>query len=178
MEEHIPCTDNSFWDNPLFRSHVKVKSHMKVKLHICYLYVWKPRPNLYMLFGWWFRLWESQGSRLVDTFGFPVEFLSPSGTQSFSYSFIRVPKLHPLFGCGCLYLSQLMGGASQRTTCSCLQAHQRIMNSVRNWFLPKGWDSSWAGYWLAIPSVSAPSPVSALFCDLEHCMEMLRILVK
>jgi hypothetical protein len=28
-----------------------------------------------------------------------------------------------------------------------------IISNVRDWRLPMGWDSSWAGYWLAIPTV-------------------------
>jgi hypothetical protein len=34
-----------------------------------------------------------------------------------------------------------------------------IMNRVRDWWLPMGWVSSWAGYWLVIPLVSSPFPV-------------------
>ena len=47
-------------------------------------------------------------SKLVDSVGFPVEFLSPQRPcNPSSYSSIRVFSLHPLFGCGCLYLSEL-----------------------------------------------------------------------
>jgi hypothetical protein len=36
-----------------------------------------------------------------------VEFLFPSGSWNpSSYSSIRVPRLSPLFGCGCVYLSE------------------------------------------------------------------------
>jgi hypothetical protein len=31
-------------------------------------------------------------------------------------------------------------------------------NSARGWCLPMGWVYCWVHYWLAIPSVSAPSP--------------------
>ena len=31
-----------------------------------------------------------------------------------------------------------------------------FINSVRDWFLPMGWVSSWASHLLAIPSVSEP----------------------
>jgi hypothetical protein len=42
-----------------------------------------------------------------------VEFLSPSGDcDPSSYSFIRVPKLHPLFGCGGQHLSESAAGCS------------------------------------------------------------------
>jgi hypothetical protein len=34
-----------------------------------------------MFFSWWFRLWEAQGSSLVNSVGLPVEFLSPSGPE-------------------------------------------------------------------------------------------------
>jgi hypothetical protein len=57
----------------------------------------------------------------------------------------------------CICLSWLLGGASQRTLSSCLYSYQCIINSVRDWCLPTGWVSSWASYWLAIPSVSIPS---------------------
>ena len=40
-----------------------------------------------------------------------------------------------------------------------------IISNVRDWRLPMGWDSSWAGYWLAILSVSALSPVLPLLVD-------------
>jgi hypothetical protein len=40
-------------------------------------------------------------SRLVDSVGLPVEFLSPLGPALLPPIFHRVPKLHPLFGCGC-----------------------------------------------------------------------------
>jgi len=52
---------------------------MKVKLHICYIWVRRPKSSPCMFFVWWFRLWEPQGSRLVDSVGLPEEFLSPSG---------------------------------------------------------------------------------------------------
>lgn len=37
-----------------------------------------------------------QGSRLVDSVGLPVEFLSPLGPAILPQLFHRVPKLHPL----------------------------------------------------------------------------------
>ena len=37
-----------------------------------------------MFFGWWLSLWEPQGSRLVDSVGLPVEFLSPPGSSNLS----------------------------------------------------------------------------------------------
>ena len=32
------------------------ETHMKTKLHICYIYVSRPRSSLCMFFGWWFTL--------------------------------------------------------------------------------------------------------------------------
>jgi hypothetical protein len=54
-------------------------THMKTKLNICYICEGRPRSSLCLIFGWWFSLWEPQGSRLVDSVGLPVEFLSPLG---------------------------------------------------------------------------------------------------
>lgn len=89
---------------------------MKTKLHICYTVGRGLGPAFvcplidYSVSG------QGQGSRLVDSIGLPVEFLSPTGSEILlSIFFIRVPNFHPLFYCGCLYLSQLLGGASQRT---------------------------------------------------------------
>jgi hypothetical protein len=46
-----------------------------------------------------------QGSRLVDSVGLPEEFLSTFGAPSLSpNSSMRVPKLHPMFGCESLHL--------------------------------------------------------------------------
>jgi hypothetical protein len=42
---------------------------------------------------------SSQGSRLVDTVGFPVGFPSPLGLHSSQFS-LRVHGLHPVFDCG------------------------------------------------------------------------------
>jgi hypothetical protein len=42
---------------------------------------------------------------------------------------------------------------------------KRIINSVKDQCLPMGWISSWASYWLAIPSDSSPSPVPSLLVD-------------
>jgi hypothetical protein len=53
-----------------------------------------------------------QGSRLADSVGLPVGFLSPSAHNPSFHHSIRVLKLHPLFGCGCLYLSESAAGWS------------------------------------------------------------------
>jgi hypothetical protein len=88
---------------------------------------------------------------------FSCGVLIPLGLTS-SYSSLRVPKLNPLGAC--IFLSQLLGGTSQRTTCSCLQAQQNIINSVRDWCLPMEWVSSWAGllvnHSLSLCSISHP----------------------
>jgi hypothetical protein len=66
-----------------------------------------------------------QGSRLVDSVGLSVEFYPLLGHNPSSYSSIRVPKLHLLFGCGSLHLFPMAAGrVFQRTVmpCSCLQA--------------------------------------------------------
>jgi hypothetical protein len=39
-----------------------------------------------MYFGWWFSLWDHQGSRLVDPVGLLVEFLNPSGLHPYLWS--------------------------------------------------------------------------------------------
>lgn len=54
------------------------------------------------------------------SYGVPTTFEAQNLS---SYSSVRFTKLHPLFGCGCLHLSELLGGASQKTTKldSCLQ---------------------------------------------------------
>ena len=49
---------------------------------------------------------DPQGSRLVDVVGFPVEFLSLKDHNPSSYCSVRVSKVHLLFGCGCLHLSE------------------------------------------------------------------------
>jgi hypothetical protein len=69
---------------------------MKTKLHICYICVGRPKTNpVCSLVGG--SVSESpQWSRLVDSVGLPVEFLSPSGSPVFP---VRVPKPHSMFGC-------------------------------------------------------------------------------
>ena len=80
---------------------------METKLHICYICVQKPRSCLCMFCGCGFNFAKPQGSRLVDSVSLPVEFLSLSGAHNPSFcSSIKVPKLHPLFGCECLNLSE------------------------------------------------------------------------
>ena len=56
-----------------------------------------------MLFSWWFRL--------VDSVGLPVEFLSPLRPTVLPPILPLVPDC-PLFGCGCLHLSESAAGWS------------------------------------------------------------------
>ena len=55
---------------------------------------------------------SSQGSRLVDSVGFPVESLSSQVPQSSPNSSTRLPKLHLMFGFGSQHLSQSAVGWS------------------------------------------------------------------
>ena len=43
--------------------------------------------------------------------------------------------------------------------------HISVINSLRDWYLTIEWVSSWAGYWLVIPSVSDPAPEPTLLVD-------------
>jgi hypothetical protein len=45
-----------------------------------------------MLFGWSCGLWEPQGSRLSDSVGLPVEFLSPLGSSILHRLFHKSPQ--------------------------------------------------------------------------------------
>jgi hypothetical protein len=85
--EHNPHTGNSFWDNPWS---TYLGPTWKSSLHIWYIWAGRPRPSLCVLFGWWFWLWERQRSRLVNSFGFPVEFFSCFG--SFLLFFHKSPQ--------------------------------------------------------------------------------------
>jgi hypothetical protein len=83
-----------------------------------------------------------------------------------SYSSLRLPKLHPMFGCRCLYLSESAEVWSLSEDNMLLFASiKEFINSVRNWCLPMEWFSSWAGYWLVISSVSALSSVPAFLVN-------------
>jgi len=64
--------------------------------------------------------------------GVPIPFgtCNPSSCNPW-----RVPKFHPLSVDICICLSQLLGGASQSSTCSCLQAVSLIVSRIgaRSW---------------------------------------------
>ena len=79
-----------------------------------------------MLFGWWFSLLDPQGSRLVDSVGFSVEILSPLDHVILppTLTYEAPSSIHCLAVGLCILLSQMLGGASQKTAMldSCLLA--------------------------------------------------------
>jgi hypothetical protein len=95
------------------------------------------------------------------------ETCNPSPNSS-----IRAPKLHPLFGCWCLFLSKPFRGQHAPV---CKHNRVSLIMSTTWPCLPMGWVSSWAGYWLAIPSVSPPSPMPALLVDRINFKDALHI---
>jgi hypothetical protein len=93
---------------------------MKVKLHIWYIWVGRPTSSLCMFLCWWFRPWEPQKSRIVDTVGLPVEFLSATdgdkevrGISSTRHGLGkgRQPRIN---GCDLSYDSLYRGYGTQR----------------------------------------------------------------
>ena len=94
---------------------------------------------------------SSQRSRLVDSVVLPMEFLSHSGRKIFPPTLPLEPL--PIFGCGFLCFSQLLGRASQRTVM--LSSKYNRVSLIM--CLLMGFLSVWAGYWLVISSYSAPS---------------------
>jgi hypothetical protein len=69
---------NRFWDSP--GSSCSGPTWRPICIFATYFYVTgKPRSSPCMLFGWWFSLWEPQGSRLVESVSLSVEFLSSPG---------------------------------------------------------------------------------------------------
>jgi hypothetical protein len=134
------------------------RTHIKTKLHICYLCAGGLGPaNFY----WWcFHFWDPQESRIDNSIGLPVEFLSPLGYNPSSYSSIRVPKLHPLFGCGCLHpvesvlwVERLRGQPCYTSVCK----HNRV-SLIVSWIGVCPWDGSQDG-----PFFSLPFPQSMLY---------------
>ena len=130
----------------------------------------------WMLFGWWIS-GRSQDSRLVDSVGLLMESLSPHPAPRSPSPFPKCStSLSELcLTCGCGSLHQLLGEASQRTVMlgSCLQAKQRIINSVRDWFLPMGLKLG-SLVWPAIGwpfSVSAPSLSLFHVCPCTSCRQ-------
>ena len=119
------------------------------------LMCWEPWTNLCMLFGWWLSLWELPGVQVSWHFwssggvAIPFSSVSPSPNSS-----TGVPDLS-LNGCTSQSAARR---ASQRIAMrgSCLQVQYTVSHSVRVWCLPVAWIPSWASYWSATPSVSAP----------------------
>jgi hypothetical protein len=94
---------------------------------------------------------SSEVSGLVDcsSYGVAIPFSSFSPSPN---SFIRVSDLRRIVGCKSLHLSQ---SAADRASQSTAMPQHDISNSVRVWCLSMGWIPSWAGHWMAFPSVSA-----------------------
>ena len=107
-----PCTGNSFWDSP----HSNCSGSTKTKLHICLMCVERPKS---LVGGSDFQSPKGPGYLTLLVFLWSSYHLLGLQTFLLFHMSLQTP---PLFGCGCLYLSQLLGEASQRTTCSCLKA--------------------------------------------------------
>jgi hypothetical protein len=109
--ELTPQTGNSFRDSPT----LVVWDSYEYWAAICYICAGVPRSSsVCSLFGG--SVSESlQGSRLVDFIGLPMEFLSPLEPEISTpppSSSLRIPKFHPVFGCGSLHLSESATGWS------------------------------------------------------------------
>ena len=78
---------------------------MEAEQYICYICVGRPRSSLCRLLVRGSVAKILQGSRLVDSVDLPMAFLSPSPNSS-----IRVTKLHSMFACGSLHLSESAAG--------------------------------------------------------------------
>ena len=79
--------------------------------HLLHMFGW-PRSSPCMFFVWWFRLFEPQGCRLVDSVGLPVEFQYPLGPQSFLLAFHKSPQAPSTVWLWCLYLPESAAGWS------------------------------------------------------------------
>ena len=95
---------------------------MKTKLHFCYICEGGLGPDHAHFLVESSVSGNPQGSRLVDYVGLPVEFLSLSGPAILPPTLPSEFPIHCLTVGICIYLNQLLGGASQKTACSCLQA--------------------------------------------------------
>jgi hypothetical protein len=89
---------------------------MKTMLYIWYIYEGKARSSLWILFGWWFSLWELSRVHVSwlcwSSCGVPI---SSRSHNPFPNSYTILPKLCLMFGCESLHFCQLLGRASQRT---------------------------------------------------------------
>ena len=83
-------------------------------LHVCC----RPLSSSYMLFDWCLSLWEPQEVQASwfcwSSCGVPIPFrtFNPSPNSS-----VRISELHPIFGCGYLYLFQAAAGWSLSELC-------------------------------------------------------------
>jgi hypothetical protein len=84
-ELHIPRTGNSFWGRPP----IPVVREPHGDQPTC---VGGGGLGPARVFVWSSRLWEPQGSRLVDFVGLPMAFLYPSDLQSFLLFFHKSPQ--------------------------------------------------------------------------------------
>ena len=148
---------------------------MKTKLHIYYKYVGGlgPAPSCPLVGG--SVSVNLQGYRLIGYVGLSVEFQYSLGPSVLPPTLSQdSPSSISCVAVGlCICFHQLLGRASQRTVIlgSCLQAKQRIINSVRDWFLPMGLKLG-SQVWPAIGwpfSVSAPSLSLFHLCPCTSC---------
>lgn len=133
---------------------------MGIKLHICYVSVGVLGPSIIcMFFGCWFSLCEPLCAQINNSVGFFVVSLTPL-TQFFS-SYTRFSKLHLMFAYRSLHLFSLAAWWSHSNDWYAdlllSVGITDITNSVRNGLSLMAQISSWASYWLLIPSLSAPS---------------------
>jgi hypothetical protein len=102
---------------------------------------------------------RSQGSRLVETVGFPMRTHSTSISSSFYLIKSQESLTSQMVGCKYLCLSQCAAcWTSQRTAMlgSCLHAHHNIRSSVRSWSLSFWWIPISVGRWTTFPPVFSP----------------------
>lgn len=101
-----------------------------------------------------------RGSLSVDTVGLPIEFLYPSGPYSFLLLFLKGPHVLPTIWLSVSVTVWDSGWVEPLSGQNELVFKYNIVPitcNIDDWCLPKRWVSTWTSYWLAIPSVSAPS---------------------
>ena len=130
------------------------RTHMNNELHICYICIEVLSLTPVWLVVWTLRDLSIQVSWFCAFFyRFTIHFLAINPS-------IRFPQLQSIFGCGSLnlLLSHAECLLSEGVILGfCLQAQQNTFESFRHWCLTMGYVSSWLGYCLAIPWISAPS---------------------
>jgi hypothetical protein len=138
-------------------------THIKNKLYIC---IGRPKSSPCMLF---FGALVSKSRRCPGYLTLLI-FLwcsySLKVLQSFPLLFHRVPKLHPLFGCLYLHLSESLGGwsLSEDNYTRLLYASKQTVIKCQGLVLVHV--LKLAPFWLAIFSVSVPSPVLAFIVNM------------